>query len=439
MNQEIYNICEWVVDEVRKKGAACKVVFSKRRFVDIRYRKQRPEIIKEAATQELDLNLYVNGKYSSQSTPDMRKQALEKFISDAVINTGFVEEDPFRTLPGNDLYQGREERDLHLYDNKHSDFTHEARHTIAKTIEEACLEAGGEKVISAEAGFNDDEWEELVLTSNGFEGTSKATGYRANVSMTIQDEGNRRPNGYYRIASRFVNDLPSPVETGHIAVQKTLDLLGAKKLETKKLPVIVENRVVSALLRGFLSGLYGNNIRQKRSFLSGMKGKLTGSKLLTLIDDPFIEKGFGSRLYDDDGFPAKKRIIISEGKIEEYFIDWYSSRKLNCPPTTGGPSNLLIPQGNKSIAELMCDLDSGILITGFIGGNSNSTTGDFSIGITGKLFEKGTPVQSVAEMNIADNHLNFWKKLIAVGNDPWKFSNWIMPSLVFDEIMVGGI
>jgi hypothetical protein len=40
----------------------------------------------------------------------------------------------------------------------------------------------------------------------------------------------------------------------------------------------------------------------------------------------------------------------------------------------------------------------GILIIGFIGGNSNSTTGDSSVGIIGRLFEKGefTPTRSGA-------------------------------------------
>jgi len=80
-----------------------------------------------------------------------------------------------------------------------------------------------------------------------------------------------------------------------------------------------------------------------------------------------------------------------------------------------------------------------ILITGYIGGNSNSTTGDFSVGIIGKLFEKGQFVQNVAEMNIADNHLNFWNKLVEVANDPWIYSQARLPSLVFEDVVVAGI
>ena len=86
----------------------------------------------------------------------------------------------------------------------------------------------------------------------------------------------------------------------------------------------------------------------------------------------------------------------------------------------------------------MKDLSRGVLITGFIGGNSNSTTGDSSVGIIGHLFENGEPTQAIAEMNIADNHLKFWNKLIEVANDPWIYSSARTPSLVFKDVVVSG-
>lgn len=61
------------------------------------------------------------------------------------------------------------------------------------------------------------------------------------------------------------------------------------------------------------------------------------------------------------------------------------------------------------------------------------------MGISGVLFEHGKPVQTVAEMNIADNHLEFWNKLIDVCNDPWMYSSWRLPSLVFEKVVVAGV
>ncbi len=131
------------------------------------------------------------------------------------------------------------------------------------------------------------------------------------------------------------------------------------------------------------------------SFLSDKKGQKIGSDYFTIIDDPLIKAGLGSRLFDGDGFAAKKRLMIDSGVLKDFYIDWYYSRKLGWEPTTGGPSNLIIPPGMRSVKEIMKDLGRGIFISDFIGGNSNSTTGDASIGIIGQLFENGVPVQAV--------------------------------------------
>jgi PmbA protein len=188
-----------------------------------------------------------------------------------------------------------------------------------------------------------------------------------------------------------------------------------------------------------VSALYGENIQQERSFLADKIGKKVGSKLFNLIDDPFIEGGLGSRLYDRDGFAAKKRSIVKEGILKDFYIDWYYSLKLDEEPTTGNPSNLVLPPGKQTVKDIMKNLGKGILINEFIGGSANSTTGDFSIGITGQLFDDGKTVHAVSEMNIADNHLEFWDKLIEVANDPWIYSKWRVPSLVFKDIVVSGV
>ena len=73
-----------------------------------------------------------------------------------------------------------------------------------------------------------------------------------------------------------------------------------------------------------------------------------------------------------------------------------------------------------------------------MGGNSNDTTGDFSLGIRGYYIKDGLPVHPVAEMNMTGNHLELWKQLIAVGNDPYIYSTLRCPSLLFDGIQLSG-
>lgn len=440
MNKEMKDLVAWVIETAKTAGIDdCAVSVGSQRNVEISYRQRRPENIKEATTKQLSIQIFVNGRYSIQTTSDLRKDALQEFITNAIVATKLLAEDPYRSLPDPKYYEGRQEMDLGMVDPAHEAFTPEERHNLVKAIENAALEEGGEKVISVTAEENDGYSESVTMTSNGFEGVTEDTFYVAGAQMTVQDEGDRRPNGYHFVVTLNRKDLPTPEEIGVECARRTLDLMGAKKIKTETLPIIIENQGVGRIFQGFMDAMNGRSIQQKQSFLADKKGKQVGSRHFTIIDDPLVKGGLGSRLFDGDGMATKKRVMIDEGVLKEFYVDWYYSRKLGWEPTSGGMSNLIVPPGKRSVKEIMKDLGRGVFITGFIGGNSNPTTGDASIGIIGQLFEGGEPIQAISEMNISDNHLKFWNKLIEVADDPYLYSNLRFPSMVFEDIVVSGV
>jgi len=440
MKQELYDLAERAIKIAKAAGADdCRVSINGGRFVEINYRERRPEGIKEATSRGLQVEIFVNKRYSVQATSDLRPQALKSFIEKAVVSTRLLEEDALRTLPDPKYYQGRQNIDLKQFDPDYKKLTPESRHSFVRAIEESCLAKGGDKVISVTASGYDSYSEQAHMASNGFDGYVEYTAFYGAAEMTARDEGNRRPAEYNVAIAMNRKDLPRPEEIGAEAAARALSLLGAKKIKTETLPIIIENRVVGQVAGGLLQAMFGRSIQQKQSFLADKKGQKVGSERLTLIDDPFIPSGLGSRTFDGEGIAAKKMTMIEAGVLREFYIDWYYGRKLGWEPTSGSPSNLVIPPGKHSVKEIMKDLGRGIFVTGFIGGNSNSTTGDFSIGIIGQLFDKGEIVHPVSEMNIADNHLKFWPRLVEAANDPYTYSQMRFPSLVFDSVVVSGI
>ena len=115
--------------------------------------------------------------------------------------------------------------------------------------------------------------------------------------------------------------------------------------------------------------------------------------------------------------------MFDKGVLKSYYVDNYYGRKLALAPTSGSMSNLSWQLGSKSQQQLLADVKDGLFITGFIGGNSNGGTGDFSLGFVGFRIRDGAIAEPVSEMNLADNNLEFWKKLKAVGNDPFAYSS----------------
>ena len=122
--------------------------------------------------------------------------------------------------------------------------------------------------------------------------------------------------------------------------------------------------------------------------------------------------------------------------LRNSFVSVSYGGKLGPEPTTAGPSNIILPAGEHDLDGLLAAMGTGLFITGFVGGNSNDATGDFSLGIKGLWVENGRPVDAVAEMNLSGNHLTFWQRVVEVADDPWIYSTTRTPSLLIDKVTV---
>jgi PmbA protein len=423
------------------KGAReAAATINRTREVSVEWRDGKVERINEATRRSLGLQLYVDGRYSAVSSSDLRPEALATFISDSIVMTRVLTEDPFRTLPDPALYQGRASVDLQLEDPAYPTITPERRRATAQELEQAARAVkGAEAINSVSTGFQDTRTESFRVASNGFEGARVDTVFFCSAQVSVKDADGRRPEEYDFAGARFVGEVPATAGIGRRAAERALSRLGSKKGESAAMTLVLDNRAAGRLIGALVQPLTGMALQQKRSFLEGKVGQPIGSPLFDVADDPLIPRAFGSRLWDGEGMTAKRMPVIEKGVLRNYYLDTYYAKKLKLPPTTGGPSNAAWTLGAKSQAEILKDVGEGILVTGFIGGNSNGTTGDYSFGIQGFRIRGGQRAEPVSEMNIAGNLLELMQKLTAVGNDPWPYSPLRTPTLVFEGIQFAGV
>lgn len=437
-SKERLSLAQWAIKFAKEKGADdAKVNISNGRDISINFRDRKLENLKESTSNSLSLNIYANNRYSGHSTSNMRKDALEKFIEEAVSATKYLSEDEFRKLPNPKYYPEDLSVDLELNDSGYENVSSDQRKQIAQDIESVTLDQS-DKIISAECGYQDSYSERIQVHSNGFEGELATTQFWAGASVTVKDDNGGRPSDWYWGGSRFFDGVPKAEIVGKEAVSRALRKIGQSKIDSGKYDIIVENRAGSRLVGMLSNPLSARALQQKSSYLEGMLGKQIASEKLTMIDDPFIKKAFGSKLYDGDGIAARKKVVVERGVLNHYYIDTYYGKKLGMEPNCSSPSNILFELGDKNLTQILKGIKKGIFITSFIGGNSNSTTGDFSFGLVGQLVENGEIVQPVNELNLTGNAKEFWNNLVAVGNDPYEYSSWRIPTLQFADADISG-
>jgi PmbA protein len=433
-------VAKQAISTAKAKGAQeAAAAANVTREIDVTWRDGKLEKISEATRRGLQLQLYVDGRYSTVSTSDLRPEGVDQFIENAVALTRTLARDPFRSLPDPALYKNQPSADLQIEDPRYEAVTAVDRRKMAADLEAAARSVkGSEAFLSVTAMVSDAFSESVRVHSNGFEGSRRATSFNSDVTVSVKDSDGRRPEEYAHATTRFFKDLPDVAALGTLAGERALSRLGSKKIKSAVLPMIIDRRSAGLFLQYFTRPLSAWALQQKRSFFEGKLDQVIGSAKLDIEDDPLLPKGLGSRHFDDEGIAAKRMPIFKAGALRSYLVDTYYGKKLKMAPTTTSTSNLAWKLGDKSKEALIADIKEGILVTRFLGGNSNETTGDFSLGVQGFAIRGGKLAEPIAEMNISGSHLEVWKRLVAVGNDPFPYSTSRTPSLVFDGIQLAG-
>ena len=434
---EKYTLARWAINYALEKGAqqaGINISNSKSSGVDVRDTKI--DRLEQAIENNLTIRLFVDKKYSVHSTNRLKKEELSRFISQAIEGTRYLFEDEFRTLPDPELYYKGGSPDLNLVDKTFENVTPEKKIELAFATEKEIL-GKDKRIISVTTSYYDGLNEWVLVNSNGFSADSSNSYFGLSASVSVKSDLARPSAGWGENAIFFDRLIKSGI--GETALDRALKKIGQGKIASGKMDMIVENRQVARLFSPLISALSGSAIQQKNSFLIDKLGEKVISEKITLIDNPFISGGHGSRVFDAEGLAAQKYLVFEKGVIRRYYISTYYGKKLNMKPNSGSMSNLVFETGNKDLQGLIETVNKGILVTGFNGGNSNSTTGDFSFGIEGFLIEKGQIVKPVSEMNITGNMLKLWSNIKELGSDVYANSSWLIPSILFERVDFSGI
>jgi len=431
-------LAKWAMEFSLNEGCqAAKVSIYSGSDTEFEIRDKQLDKLQQSSENQMILNLYVDGRYGSFSTNRMEKHELSKFIINAVESVRFLAPDTNRQLPNPERFYKGGKPDLELYDLKINELQPDEKLQLAYDAANEIL-GTDKRILSVESSYSDGESFSYMITSNGFEGESSLSYYSVMVSVSLQGEGESRPESYWYDQALSYEDLKKS-GIGKIALDRTLQKLGQEKIESGNYHMLVDNMNSGRLLSPFLSAMNGSALQQKNSFLLDKKGEQVMSDKVTIVDDPHIPHSFGARYFDNEGVATRKRYLFNKGVLETYFIDTYNAFKMGVAPTISGPSHMVFELGQRSMEEIISTLEKGILITGFNGGNSNSTSGDFSFGIEGFLIENGKLTKPVSGMNITGNMLSLWKDLEEVGNDPRLNNAYQIPSLLFKNVDFSGL
>lgn len=448
MQEKMIKTAAQVLELAKKAGAdQAGVKISRSQFTDVSIKDGEPDKASASTRQGLSLRLFVEGRYAVHTTSDLRPQALAGFVAEAAALTRALEPDPKRSLPDPARYPVGPAPELQLYDPNLPQAPAQYWAGQAAQMESLASEAArkaGPEVVSVTGGAYGESAMGILADSNGFQGALQETGGYAGCTMVFMDPENngKRRSGWWWEGSRDLGPISGQAKLkriADIAVRRGLQELGARPGPSGHFELLVENHAARTLLGHVLGALSGQSLHNKRSYLAGRLNEPIASSLLTMRDEPLLPGGMGSRWFDGEGAASLPLALVEGGELRNYYLSTYYARQLDMPPTVASASNIVLePSHDQDFKAMLGEMQRGLAVTAFLGGNFNSTTGDFSLGVKGLRVEGGKIVHAVEGMNMAGSALDLWQNLAKVGNDPYLFSATRAPSLLFNEVQLSG-
>jgi PmbA protein len=372
---------------------------------------------------------------------------IDATLGEARDNATFGSIDPNLDLAEPD---GVEMAELVLYDESVNNFATDAKIALALELEAMTKDRDPRVMLVESVDFADSVGHAAVVTTKGIRIGGQDSGCYITAAV-IAGGGEDTQVGFGYSVDRDPNKLDLEYAS-QTAVERSTRLLGAIKPQTERLTVVLDPMVTAQFLGIIGSTLSGEAMLKGRSLFADRLGDNVAAATITLVDDPTNPLAFTASEADGEGLATRRNVLIDQGRLDKFVHNSYTGRRLNTASTgnavrgfssTPGVGTIalsLIP-GERSQADLIADIDNGVLIQGVSGLHSgvNTISGDFSTGADGLRIRNGELAEPLREFTIGSTLQRMLLDVIEVGGDiEWLPSSASGLSLVVGDITLSG-
>jgi len=300
--------------------------------------------------------------------------------------------------------------------------------------------------------------------SNGLYLNEKAT-YISGIINAESESGVLPVSGIGYASGRTLSNF-SAEQIGNDAKIMCIESINPQKIDSDKYSIIFEPYSVGELLAFVVAANFNfKTFSEKKSCFSNNFEEKIATEKLSLVDDPHIPEGIGTKSVDDEGVETQKRSLIEKGIFKNTFSNLFDSYKegkqssgnalrsgspmgrSSEPIPISAPHNLKINPGDISQEDMIKDTKHGLLVGRLWYTYAvNPIKGDFSCtarsGI--RIIENGEIKGPGRSVRIIHNLPTLMKNISEIGNNQKNVIQWaslpsIVPSIKAENIRVNSI
>ncbi len=439
-----------LADKVVAQAAAAEQIeayVSRSGDTEVRVYEGEVEHFVSAQSEGIGVRVIRDGRTGFAYAGTLDPGAVDEVLAEARDNVAFGTVDEWAGLAEPD---GVERTPQTLWNENLADFPTDRKIGLAKELERLTL-AADQRVRVDDANYADAWAEAAVATTTGVRESRRENGCYVTVS-SLADDGDETQTGFGFSVGREPDQFDLD-RAAREAADRATRLLGATKPPSRRLTIVLDPFVTAQFLGVISSTVDGESVVKGRSLFRDRIGEQVAADIVTLVDDPTNPQAYTATELDGEGLAARHNVLIDGGTLRQFVHSSYSARRAGTTSTgnaiRGGYAGtpgvgclaLHLQPGTRTQAELIADIDDGLLVQSVVGLHSgvNPVSGDFSTGASGMLIANGEVAAPVRELTIASTLQRMLLDVAEVGGDvDWLPMRAAGVSLVIRDVMMSG-
>lgn len=284
------------------------------------------------------------------------------------------------------------------------------------------------------SSFSDSEKKVFIANSEGLIVNDNRVRSRLTVSAVAANETENQ-TGYesigYHMGFEMLEKKADLEQMAKDAASTALTMLTAPYAPAGTMPVVIAGGNGGTIFHEACGhSLEATSVARGISELSGKLGQKIASDIVSAVDDGTMPGEFGSQLFDDEGTPAQKNVLIENGILKSYLIDRLNARRMGLPVTgssrreayyyepTSRMTNTYICAGKDSPEDIIKSTSYGLYAKKIGGGSVSPATGEFNFSVgEGYIIKNGQLAGPVRGASLVGKGSEVLMHIDKVGND----------------------
>jgi TldD protein len=273
----------------------------------------------------------------------------------------------------------------------------------------------------------------LIATSDGRWVEETRPRVRLVVSVVAARDGNIQTgfHGPAALAGLETIERHPPAETALVAARRAVTMLDSEPAPAGEMTAVLAPGMGGVLFHEAVGHpLEADTVEREASVYRGRIGETLASTIVNGVDDATVPNAWGSFSFDDEGTPAQRTTLFTDGVLEGWLYDRLRAEQDGVPSSGNGRrqsyahppiprmTNTYILDGTSSADELLGSTERGIFVAALAGGQTNPASGDFVFGCSeAYLVERGRRTTPIRGANLIGRAIDVMSSIDGLADD----------------------